>query len=758
MMMMSSNTVGNPDFNNISGAVPPPSRKVTLPKDKSPQLASSKPDSFERANPRDNTPEAPPTAETSAKTGGSSVIAIGLSAVSLIGAGIAGWFAVSKGGEAEAAKKLATSLETKVKTLEEKGLGVSLADVETKIKAGIDALSAKGEGALAGVKAELEGKITNTFKDHPKKAEITELINLAVADKLNRTEFEDRVQHLANKGEVSVLNQFIDIIFERLDEIDPMLGGKRVSKTIADLFKAPTTLGETPFSKAAEIYRNDTSPDKTSFTLIKAGLETDLQTPSDLLGLQQQLHNLLRENTPSDPYKRQMGHLNWALEYVSRVFQGEEIIVNSGSLPKEVYETVILKAKAVMEVGQKEGATAEEVKVAQKALVAELQQQFGKTHTEKFEAEFGTNVVKNLADIPTIGWVGNHIKDNVNPLTEPKARLDALLDMFLVEKAGLDGKHKDNPHTNANVLAEVVPTLAKALTEAYPGQLKLTDSGRISLQPEVVIDDLSPSLRSLTETLNEFGKALQPILPETGRSYSELLSKKTLPEEIAGLTPIKKLRYKMGQARVGGKQDEISNITEEMNTLLRTQLKALNEAKSVVIADTTPAISEGADKLVDKVFSSTHLQLPEFTSTYAISTSADALVAKMGENPGASSNKNSLIIVPLNKYFETAFPVPTESGAEKTLKEQQRDKAFHTLTSLLNAKKQKDKETDLTQLLPFFNFKKDHTIATITAFNQALDDLISPEEKLTHEVLMEKMEPVLKAIVTGVENSQPIEF
>ena len=52
--MMSSNTLGNTDFNPINGVVPPPKGKATLQKDDKLKLAPSQPDKFEKttANPR----------------------------------------------------------------------------------------------------------------------------------------------------------------------------------------------------------------------------------------------------------------------------------------------------------------------------------------------------------------------------------------------------------------------------------------------------------------------------------------------------------------------------------------------------------------------------------------------------------------------------------------------------------------------------------------------------------------------------------
>ncbi|MCX5919800.1 MAG: hypothetical protein NTW61_00515 [Candidatus Melainabacteria bacterium] len=60
--MMSSNTLGNTDFNPINGVVPPPKGKATLQKDDKLKLAPSQPDKFEKttASPR-KTAEATPT-------------------------------------------------------------------------------------------------------------------------------------------------------------------------------------------------------------------------------------------------------------------------------------------------------------------------------------------------------------------------------------------------------------------------------------------------------------------------------------------------------------------------------------------------------------------------------------------------------------------------------------------------------------------------------------------------------------------------
>ena len=124
MMMMSSNTVGNNDF-NTAGVTPLDAKKKTKAKKETElKLAKALPDSFERTAPRDTAPEATtapaPVVEAPQQGGGGGAIPIVLSVASLIGAGIAGWFAVSKGEEAKLAKTVAEATQKEVKTLEKK--------------------------------------------------------------------------------------------------------------------------------------------------------------------------------------------------------------------------------------------------------------------------------------------------------------------------------------------------------------------------------------------------------------------------------------------------------------------------------------------------------------------------------------------------------------------------------------------------------------------------------------------------------------
>jgi len=762
MMMMSSNTVGNHDF-NTAGITPFDTKKPKAKKESPVKLATTKPDSFTKVHPRD-VAEVDSTPVAAVQPSGNKAGLVGtiLGATGLILGGVALWVGLSKGDAAElatkaaeAAKKEATELRARVETL---GKGLTLEEIEEKIQQGVEdginAIRTAGNKTLNDLEIDIDNVARQADRD-------TRELSAKVGVDINAIRGELLNQEAHNEQTGKVIGDLQLAVQNLQDHLHPKVAGKDVSKEVLALFK-PTphdkSFDTTPFAQAIKAYREDekNTPASHSITVVKALFDqVNPALPGDLSRLAGQLPT---DCQARDPYRAEYQDLKeLILPNIFTLFKtGNKVERGISTFPQEIYDTIMTKAQAVVDAASQAEDSPANVKKAQAELVEALKNQFGKTKTERFKDEY-PHAVMNFDDIPTVPWVKEYIDKNVLSKANSQERFEELSDMFLVKEGALDGNHKDSPHTNVKVLADdIVPNLAKALAEAYPEQLKRYGSGRINSARGVEWKDLPPWLGTLASTLNDFKNVLQPILPEEA-DFSRLLSV-IAEDKIAKFTEAEKLSYAIIRARAEGKTDEIPSITEKMNNLLRNQLKALNEAKSAVIADTTPAISEGADKLVDKVFSSTHLQLPEFTSKYTISTSADALVAKMGENPGASMYKNSLIIVPLKTHFETAFPVPTESGAEKTLKEQQRDKAFHTLTSLLNAKKQKDKETDLTQLLPFFNFTKDHTIATITAFNQALDDLISPEEKLTHEVLMEKMKPVLEAIVAGVENSQPIEF
>jgi hypothetical protein len=266
-------------------------------------------------------------------------------------------------------------------------------------------------------------------------------------------------------------------------------------------------------------------------------------------------------------------------------------------------EAIIAKTQAVVEATHKEGAKFDEVKTAQTELVTLLKETFGRSRLEQFKTDY-PDAVMNFDDITTIPWVKKHIDENVLSKSNRQERFEALSAMFLVKEGALDGNHQDSPHTNVKVLADdIVPNLANALAEAYPEQLVDYNSGAIGLKTGVKSENLHPSLGALVATLQHLNNVFQPILPETG-NYSPLLSV-IAEEEIANFTEAQKLSYKMVQARLKGKssegQAEMANVTEQMNNLLRTQLKALNEGKSVVIAEAAEAVDSVLETLIQGI-------------------------------------------------------------------------------------------------------------------------------------------------------------
>lgn len=615
MMMMSSNTVGNNDF-NTAGVTPFDAKKTKAKKETELKLTKARPDSFERANPRDNTPEAPPTAETPAKTGGSSVIAIGLSAVSLIGAGIAGWFAVSKGGEAEAAKKLATSLETKVKDLETKVVGVS----EQKVQELIDT-ALTGKLDADGVKA----LFATVLQNHPNKTEITADIAAAVADKANTTAIDALAQKLesakltktqeenvkellrifvagqlskpqlaevndlirqATQGDISIaefynLESLVGEHTEKFRTLLQEVGGKTVSNPdIFNLFKTPPTLAkdtEVGFKSAVRAYLNDVegTADSHSITLIKAGLDA-IENPGDLLRLKADLPSTLDKNNEVDLYHSQLRNLTNSLDLIETIFNGEDVeLAYTKRTPKEILDVITTKAQAVVQAAHAENL--EDVKTAQTELVAELQQQFGRSRTQKFEADYGETAVKTFT-APTDpkkghGWVLDFFN--------PQKSFDDMAKVITEAGQGLDGTQTNNTHKDPHTLATVVlPNVIRALTEAYPDSITKDELGF------PLFSSNNMELRNVIDTLNKLKETFQPleegILEQADRYPFVEVSAEVL-EKLHG---INKLQAKFINARLKGKnpegQAEMANVTEQMNNLLRTQLKALNEAETLV--------------------------------------------------------------------------------------------------------------------------------------------------------------------------------
>ena len=590
MMMMSSNTVGNNDFNNISGAVPPPSRKVTLPKDKSPQLASSKPDSFERANPRDNTPEAPPTAETLAKTGGSSVIAIGLSAVSLIGAGIAGWFAISKGEEAKLAKTAADAAKEEVGKLKTEisalGKNLTIEEVETKALELVNKalenhpdktkITEQINKAVAGKldKAQVEALLTTALKDHLNKAEIEKLIQSFTDAKVDKTELAKLEKALAK-------------LAQALEEVRPTVGGVRVSDEIKTLFKTPLkhsgNLDASPFAKAIEAYNHPAvgASRPSSFSVIQEGFNSlDDKTPGALKRFSLNLNQAEVSNI-EDPYHYQFNGLRDALCVIKAIFEDKNALLEDLAEDHIVTKYKPL-AQAVVDAGALDkNGTVEQVQNAQKALVAELQQQFGRSHTQKFEADYPKAVrgfTSPANQEATNGWVLKHFK--------LEKSFDDMAKVITEADQGLDGTQTNNTHKDPHTLATVVlPNLKDALILANADYLeKYSSTGRIKVVDGIKSSRLSSAqftaLEKLVDTLDAFELGFRPITSEKLELHETHSFVETSAEELAKLTGERKLQAEIMNARLNNNTAEIETTTQKMYELLRLDLGALKNAEA----------------------------------------------------------------------------------------------------------------------------------------------------------------------------------
>jgi hypothetical protein len=600
--------------------------------------------------------------------------------VSLLGAGIAGWFAISKGEAAElatkaaeAAKKEATELKAQVDAkivvaekaitqvlgeriidLEEElknlGTGLTEAQIQEKIKQGVEdginAIRTAGDKTLNELEEdvdavaqqanketrELSQKVGRALKKIKDKLTVQEANNQQLSDDVTKLQ---RVQ--SNQG----------IILQNLeDDIHPKVAGKDVDPTIWELFNPKATLPIT--TKARESltgYRSE-PPTVSNIELIKTAFEE----AENLHQLFQTIPNKFNDTLQADSYHDQINTLRNSISSILGFYKDGDLDSLTNKLNDTHFmidfdrEAIIAKTQAVLEATHKEEPTVDEVKTAQRALVEELKNQFGKTKTERFNADY-PDAVENLNGIPTIPWVKEHIDKNVLSKANSQERFEALSDMFLVEEGALDGKHRESPHTNVKVLADdIVPNLEDALVKAYGSNVKKRDSGEIRLT-DAGCTGLSQAeatlLDQLLGSLYEFKRSLKPIDPE--KHYGSGLLAVKAEDEIKLLDPQETLGYYMIQARLKGDHEEIASITEQMNNLLRTQLQALNDAKSAVVPEVAKAVDSVLETLIQGIPKTATYPPKQGVLPMAlpISTFGELAYVKKGMNPSNMLNSFS---------------------------------------------------------------------------------------------------------------------
>ena len=734
MMMMSSNTVGNHDF-NTAGITPLDAQKPKAKKEPTVKLTNAKLDSFERT-PRATAPEAQPTAEASAKTGGSNgivgAVLGGIAAVTALGTAI---FVGMKHGETQDALKLAkTTAETAQKEAEK--LRTELSQTTKGIT----------EDKVTTLITDAIGTATNDVTELIQgiNATVSELGETVQKDlKSIQTETATALDKKADKSELAYLQNIVQAQSEELANGFPKIGGKDVSQDIWELFKPSEINGLTEessdFAKAVLVFEDNTQR-TTSLSLLKAGLDA-LEQDGHPGSIQTLLENLpLPQADYLDSYTVPFNHLrNVVLPEITQIFGRDRYIVSPWA--DHPYEPIFTKAQAVVEAAHKEEPTVDEVKIAQKALVEELKNQFGKSKTEQFKADYPNAVTTFTA--PTNpkepnGWVLDHFK--------PENSFKEMAEVILT--GGLNGTDTTNTTVqNADTLATVVlPNLKQAFENAYSSELDATS-------PQ------GKAVEELESTLRYFEKALQPITDDA-LIEPHPFKKKDLLEIAPGfdMDPPKSIRLhdEIITARLEADSTErktkIENATAEMYDLLRTQLQALKDAKSAVVPKAAAAVEV-------EVLTPSSLQILNLPEEHQSSTMRTLLLDKLLETPIKADSKT------LGNSMEYQFNTEQNTNFDNALKKKisenssdliQQEKVWNVLTALLSAKNGEDLEriTDVQSL--------SNKGAIMTAFNDEVnaiwkhvEDWDNQTELGGYNVFVNKMETVIQLIQKGLPTLPP---
>lgn len=590
MMMMSSNTVGNNDF-NTAGVTPLDAKKKTKAKKETElKLAKALPDSFERTAPRDTASEAPPTAETLAKTGGSSVIAIGLSAVSLIGAGIAGFLAFQKGGEAEAASKLAKAAqEDVVKLTKQLSETVSQSDMETYLNDELitfvngtrQALDEK-LGKITTDTTQLVGNLAQRVDKKVDKADLPQLVsdievnNLLKLDKLKgelglgsaKSASGETVNPAVSTATASTVSSAVT---KRAfpAEVQPLFESvftqekPTIALLDAEIPEAYQQLVKEA-KEAVQVRQNphtETKPTRLySLALLQGAFEhIDFELPKDMAKLSYMLPQGIME---SNDYRTEIRSLAGTAGQISEFYQGnitkEGLIeaLKGVNATDEAKEAIVVKAQAVVE-----GKNATEVKTAQRDLVTFLQETFGRSRVEQFEVDY-PKAVGDLASIARTDYDPKWITDL---FTGNDKTFDTMSDAILGSGFNTTGKIENlqaiaDPH----VLESVV---LHNLEQAFLQTIKTT-TGEV---PE--------EFKSTLLTIITLKDALKPMTKDTLLERKNLFGMET-EHELSKLEGAELLQAKFINARLNNNTAEMESITTQMYALLREHLGALKNAEA----------------------------------------------------------------------------------------------------------------------------------------------------------------------------------
>ena len=575
--MMSSNTLGNTDFNPINGAVPPPKGKATLPKADKIKLTQSQPDKFERAtSPRKTTDDAETTATvTEPKKDVLPLVFSGLALAGTIGLGLFTLFKkpeeATKTAETlvdDVARKQIETLEETVATqaqeLAEKASNADLTDVQNGIEQVVKKI-------VKAERAEIHSVVDRQIITNVK--QVTEKItavdnNVKVLEQKHETALDD-IRHQS---------QTIRGLKEQLDQI-PMIGGNIVVHPETEaLFTAPQKLTQTkgksidnnPSSWTSELMQKiskfnaearkgveerETGVDvkeliKLAFNHLT--LEGTSGNPGEMKALAKALE-LVNTNV-ADPYKKQLKNLAYALRAVSDIYEGKTTKEYVLSPLKEYIALSELQEKANGVLAFAKTNDVGKTKTAQSELMTWLENIFTKTKPEIFE--MNTNGKKPLKTLPAPHSDSDWVRDQ--KLLEGDKPLAELTQTLLGKgfKAGADAENP-NTLTDVAILSDAIGALKKALVEEQNYTLDEWDM----LKPPA-----DGFISSLAYKVNRIAKTLISI--DDKAIEGGLVPLRVVEGNVKNLD----LPTQLWNARLNNDEDGVKAVTAQMFKELRSAL------------------------------------------------------------------------------------------------------------------------------------------------------------------------------------------
>ena len=644
--MMSSNTLGNTDFNPINGVVPPPKGKATLPKADKVKLTNNQPDKFERAtSPRKTTDDAETT--TTVAEPKKDVLPLVLGAIGAV-TGITALAVAFFKKPAEGAKVVDEAAQKEIKALQ--GQITNLSADATKQA---ETLTQHG-GDLWKHQVEIDSKASGIVYD----AEIKTLTDAIVGVSLRLTDVEAGQQQQAQQLSVLELAQEainsifgkakvdIQAIQEQLAEIDPRIAGGtiRVSEKIKPLF----SFGEYNVNNEAQIkfrnsalgqsvsnlhnqamkYRDDNTqiPTIQSMDIIKKSFEhlRETNTQESPVGLYDLKLKIQGSSNPVDPYDKQLRAFVETLEGIEHYYStGKVDLLKSNAYFSK--KELLIEAKKVLTAAQTNEI--EKTKTAQANLMTWLENIFTKTKPEIFE--MNTNGKKPLKTLPAphsdSDWVG---RDKFFEGDKPLAELTQTL-LGKGFKAGADAENP-NTLTDVAILSDAVNALRRAL---------MKEQDYFTLGEGVVLNPPKGSLRNqLARTLNRIAKTLIPITDEA-------IEAGRVPLRAVEVDPKKPyLPDKMWNARLNGNEDGVKAVTAQMFEELREALVSDFMGKNLLPRFDGPEIDREVASFIVGYY-------PE-AKTEAIAPQAFETIAQRGRNLPQGSNFVQSVI---NQFFEGVY-------------------------------------------------------------------------------------------------------